>query len=202
MSGSDPFVSVAQSTSTISELVQGFRLTEEAEMKRICRLAVIGPMLVAVLLFTGIASAVATVGTFYDQHVETFQTALPECSPPDLVGTSTVTETTAGHFTETTNGFHAEGSTTFLERVDFPDGRFVLGGGTDHFDFNVTRGGTVTSTSVGQEPRTIYSANGEPIGRVLIHASSHLTFHDANGNGQPDEGEVTSSIDRFFFTCN
>ena len=171
-------------------------------MKRISRLAAIGGVLAAALVFSGIASGVAAVGTFYDQHVETVQTALPECLPPDLVGTSTVTETTAGHFTQTTNGFHTEGSTTRLERVDFPDGRFVLGGGTDHFDLNVTRGGTVTSTFVGQEPRTIYNANGEPTGRVLIHASSHLTFHDANGNGQPDEGEVTSSVDRFFFTCN
>jgi hypothetical protein len=52
-----------------------------------------------------------------------------------------------------------------------------------------------------QEQRTIYSAEGQPIGEVVIHAVSHVTFRDANGNGEPDPGEITAGVDRFFFTC-
>jgi hypothetical protein len=29
----------------------------------------------------------------------------------------------------------------------------------------------------------------------------HITYRDANGNGMPDEGEITANVDRFFFTC-
>jgi hypothetical protein len=61
--------------------------------------------------------------------------------------------------------------------------------------------GTV-STSVFQEPRTIYSADGQPVGKVFLHALSHVTFRDANGNSVPDPGEITANVDRFFFTCH
>jgi hypothetical protein len=58
------------------------------------------------------------------------------------------------------------------------------------------------STSVFQEPRTIYSADGQPVGKVFLHALSHVTFRDANGNSVPDPGEITANVDRFFFTCH
>jgi hypothetical protein len=60
---------------------------------------------------------------------------------------------------------------------------------------------TVNTTPI-QERRTIYSAEGEPIGQVFIHAVSHLSFRDANGNGVPDPGEITANVDRFVFTCH
>jgi hypothetical protein len=95
--------------------------------------------------------------------------------PPDLVGTLTLTSTQRGTFTETATGFHIEGSNTEGYRVDFPDGRYVIGAAITRFNFNVTTSGETTFTSAIREPRTIYDAVGEPVGRVFIHALSHTT---------------------------
>jgi len=70
----------------------------------------------------------------------------------------------------------------------------------EHFTFIATPPQTI-STSVIQELRTIYSADGQLVGKVFIHALSHVTFRDANGNSAPDPGEITANVDRFFFTC-
>jgi hypothetical protein len=59
-----------------------------------------------------------------------------------------------------------------------------------------------TNTVAIQASRTIYATDGQPIGQVMIHARSHITFSDANGNGQPDPGEITASVDHFRFTCH
>jgi hypothetical protein len=150
------------------------------------------------------AFAGATVFRFHFEQPEVFETALPECLPADLVGIATGVEITDGQAVETpSGGFEVRGTTSFRSRVDFPDGRYVLSpGGIEHFNFEFNRGGTVVTKSVTREPRTIYDASGAAVGRVTIHADTHLTFHDANGNGVPDDGEVTASVDKFFFTCN
>jgi len=160
--------------------------------------------LVAFALFVpvGAAQARATVGKFSDTVTETGSTALPECLPPDLVGSLSLTSVVTGHFTETTTGFHVAGTNTESYRVDFPDGRYVLGVATSHFAFNVSGSGRTTTKTVIREPRTIYDANGDRIGRVFIHAVSVITYRDANGNGMPDDGEITANVDRFFFTCH
>ena len=171
-------------------------------MRRLCLTGMTTLMAwLVVLVAADTSSGRATVGTFYDQHVETFSTTLPECLPPDLIGTSTGTETTTGHFTENTNSFHFEGTTTFAYRVDFPDGRHVVGSAVSHFAFNASTSGQTTSMTVTREPRTIYDADGQPEGRVVIHALSHITYRDSNANGTPDSGEIRASVDRFFFTC-
>jgi hypothetical protein len=157
--------------------------------------------LVGLLLPAGIAHAQATVFRFEFQELLPESTSLPECLPPDLAGTQTGTETTVGQVTETGRTFHVHGTTTAEYRVVFPDGRYVDGTAVEHFSFNVN-GPQTTSTTAIQEPRTIYSADGQPIGRVFIHALSHITFRDANGNGAPDPGEISSSVERFFFTCH
>jgi hypothetical protein len=36
---------------------------------------------------------------------------------------------------------------------------------------------------------------------VTIHAVSHVAFMDADGDHQPDPGEVTASVDHFRVTC-
>ena len=145
----------------------------------------------------------ATVVRFEFQNPLSGSTALPECLPPELIGTVTGTETTVGQFTDTTPGFHVHGTDTLDYQVDFPDGRYVLGTAVEHFDFNVNfQSGQTTNTVAIQEPRTIYAADGQPIGKVMIHALSHITFSDANGNGQPDPGEITANIDHFMFICH
>jgi acid stress-induced BolA-like protein IbaG/YrbA len=148
------------------------------------------------------AWAGATVFSFHFEQPDVFETSLPECLPADLVGLSTGVEITDGQAVETpSGGSNVQATTAFPYRVDFPDGRYVLGNGIEHFGFHFSRGETVSIKSVVKEARTVYDANGQPIGSGTIHANSHTTFHDANGNGQPDDGEVTASVDKFDFTC-
>lgn len=165
------------------------------------RLLVLATATLTSLVIAGTSYGRATVGTFYDQHTETFSGPLPECLSPDLVGINTGIETTTGHFTATNTGFHFQGTTTFNYTTTFPDGSYVVGAARTPFDFNTSVSEGTTTTQITQETRTIYNANSQPIGHVFIHALSHVTFRDANGNGNPDPGEITSSVDRFFFTC-
>jgi hypothetical protein len=161
----------------------------------------IGVTLLATLVLAPAAHAQATVFRFQFQEPLPESTALPECLPPDLVGTQTGTETTIGQVVDTGHSFQVHGTTTLEYQVVFPDGRYVVGTAVEHISFNANAPQTVNTTTI-QEQRTIYSADGQPIGRVVIHAVSHLTFRDANGNEEPDPGEITASVDRFFFTCH
>jgi hypothetical protein len=166
---------------------------------------------VGLALATALALALLVASSTYGQATtERFDiefpfsgtTALPECLPEDLVGTLTGTNRQVGHVAETDRGFHVHGTETESYTVVFPDGSYVEGVATGHFKFNVTfRSGTTSVTTVIQEPRTIFDANDEPIGKVFIHAVSHITYRDVNGNGEPDEGELRANVDRFFFTC-
>jgi hypothetical protein len=150
------------------------------------------------------AFAGAEVGTFHFEEVVTDPASLPECMPAalaDMVGTQDGFETTDGHFSANATGFHFAGTTVFSYRVDFPDGRYVVGAGISHFTGNFTASGETLSGEMIREPRTIYDPDGQVIGRVLIHAVAHLTYRDADGNGQPDPGEITVEVSRFAFTC-
>ena len=57
-------------------------------------------------------------------------------------------------------------------------------------------------TGGGREPRTVYAADGAPVVQVVIHAGSHITFRDSNGDGEPQPNEISSSVEWFFFTCH
>jgi hypothetical protein len=157
-------------------------------------------MTLLALLVPSTAHAQANVVRFAFQEPLPESTALPECLPPNLVGTQTGTETTVGQATETGHTFQAHGTTRLEYRVVFPDGRYVVGSSVEHFSFILNAPLTINTTPI-QEHRTIYSAQGQPIGEVVLHAVSHMTFRDVNGNGQPDPGEITANVDRFFFTC-
>lgn len=147
------------------------------------------------------SASAADHGRFEFTISETFQGAIPECFAPDLIGTNVATEKTTGRFTETSSGVvTVSGSNVFDYRVDFPNGMYAEGTGTSHFAFVATPNVSV-QTQAGSEPRTVYSPDGEPIAKVRIHAISHVTYRDLNGNGEPDENEVSAEIDRFFFTC-
>jgi hypothetical protein len=127
-----------------------------------------------------------------------------ECLPAsEPIGTISVTERVVGQSTQTTQGFNIHGTDSLDYRADFPDGTYILGSAVSHFNFNVNvQSGQTSFTEVIQEPRSIYDANGQPIGTVMIHALSHITYRDANGNGQPDPGEITANVDHFRFTCH
>ena len=149
----------------------------------------------ALLLFSAPpAFAQASVTRFEFSNTVVDTGALPECLPADLVGTTVGIETTTGQAVETATAFHVHGTNTFDYRTDFPDGRYVIGNAVGHFSFTANLRDLSTFTNVIQEPRTIYSSDGEPIGTVMIHALEHTTFNAATG-------EIYSSVERFFFTC-
>lgn len=114
--------------------------------------------------------------------------------------------TVAGRFTENgppTFGFHFHGTRTLDYRIDYVDGRYVLGTAVGHFDENAAgRLRTFTTTEATQAYGTLYGSDGQPLGRVTIHAIFHLTYRDTNGNGPLDPGEITASVDRFRLTCS
>jgi hypothetical protein len=145
----------------------------------------------------------ASVERFNFTFTETFETPLPECFVEDLVGTAVNTVTFAGQWVETSSGvFHVRGTETIAFRVDFPNGMYADGTATSHFSFTAN-GSVVVSTEVAaRDPRTIYASDGTPIVQVVIHAGSHVTYRDLNGDGEPQADEISASVDRFFFTCH
>jgi hypothetical protein len=124
-----------------------------------------------------------------------------ECLSPDLVGavTATLTGSGQGVFSGPAESEHWTVDTTY--RVDFPDGSYALGSAVEHHVRTFNERTRATATVTIQEPRTLYAADGRPIGQVLIHYILHVTFSDANHSGQPDAGEITASIEQFRFTC-
>jgi hypothetical protein len=73
---------------------------------------------------------------------------------------------------------------------------------TAHFSFT-TNGSVVVDRQIeNNDRRTIYASDGTPIGQIVIHAFSLVTFHDLNGDREPQADEISASIDTFFFTCH
>jgi hypothetical protein len=93
------------------------------------------------------------------------------------------------------------GVNTFDYHGDFPNGIYVQSGlNRDIFVFVANPPLTVNNVA-GQDLRTIYAADGTPIGTLSIHETIHITFQDTNGNGQPDPGEITVQFDHFRLRC-
>jgi len=126
--------------------------------------------------------------------------SLPECLDAG-VGSQTGTETLDGQLVIAGSTFNFRGTSTLEYTVRFDDGTVVTGSAVEHLSFHAAGGGTTVQTSAIQERRVIVDAEGRPVGTVTIHAVSHVTYADANHNGQPDPGEFRSVVDRFFFTC-
>ena len=150
------------------------------------------------ITFTGTASAQATRGDFTFQNTVTF-TDVSSCT--GLTGTGVNTATTVGQFVATGETFHVHGNTTQVYRIDWSDGSYLLSRSPSHFEFNTNSLGQFVSTEVQQDPGILYSADGQVIGRLSVFTLSHMTSRDTNGNGQPDPGEVTASVDQFRVTC-
>lgn len=156
-------------------------------------LGVFSLVLVAPLAFGGVAVAKAATVTpiYHSQQLPDLNT-LPECFE-ETEGQQVGTETFTGQAVSTAGGtLHIRGTTTLDYVVTFPDGRYVSGVATEHISLNFTASVTA-NTVVVVEPRTIFSADGQPIGRVRLHAVSHYTYQ---------AGELRSVVDRFSFTCH
>ena len=156
----------------------------------------------ALLIPAGAAQAQATVFRFSGSDTETFSAPLEGCLPPDLIGTVTASFTTTGQAVDTgQNPFAVHGVDTYDYHADFPNGIYVQSGlNQDHFTFIFNPPLTV-NTVASQDKRTIYAADGTPIGTLSILETIHITFQDTNGNGQPDPGEITVQFDKFRLHC-
>jgi len=150
------------------------------------------------LLFAATASAAATVGTFYQQET-IIGPDVSLCT--GLTGTVTNTATDAGRFVDTGGTFHVSGTTTQDYRTDWSDGSYLISHSPSHFEFN-TNSGEFVSTEAQQDRGTLYSADGQVIGQQTVFTLTHLTWRDTNGNGQPDPGEFTSSVEQFRVSCS
>jgi len=67
---------------------------------------------------------------------------------------------------------------------------------------NATHRDQLITTQAAYGTGTLYGSAGQPLGAVNIHELFHLSFRDANGNHQPDAGEITASVDRFELACS
>jgi hypothetical protein len=156
----------------------------------------------ALLATAAVASADAVITRFSFSETLVFPVTGYFCLP-DSVGTATQTETLTGQIVETPGGvFTFHGVDTFDIHVVFPDGTYVQSGriNRDLKSFVLNSPLTVSTTAT-QDFETIYNAQGQPIGKIMIHEISHVTFMDLNGNGQPDPGEITVQFDRFRLNC-
>jgi hypothetical protein len=170
--------------------------------------ALVAALAVAVLGLLALAGAThgaAETGSFQFQNTFTDQVNdTGTCLGPGATGTITGTETVVGRFTENgppAFGFHDHGTSTIVYRINYADGRYVLGTTVVHFDDNATHQDQFTSTGAVQDSGTLYDAAGQPLGPVTVHAIFHITYTDTNGNHQPDPGEVTANVDHFTLTC-
>jgi hypothetical protein len=158
-------------------------------------------LLVALLVPVGAARAQATVFRFSETHTEDITTSLEGCLPEDLVGTGTLTETSTGQVVDTGKVFTVRGVNEFDLHLVFPDGSYVESGlNRDRYVF-VANSPLTVYNAVTQDFRTIYAADGTPIGTLSIHAGIHITYRDLNGNDMPDPGEITAEFEYFRLRC-
>ncbi|MFH8251091.1 hypothetical protein ACH3VR_12045 [Microbacterium sp. B2969] len=146
-----------------------------------------------ILTVPSAAEASATVTRFTFSGTETFADSPPECVPEVKSGVTNAVDTGSGQITETSHGYQIHVSDTFVYRTDFDDGSYLTGVAHGHFT-EVGTGSVTVHTEVVREPRTIYSADGVPIGRVMIHYLLHTTTDNLTG-------DTSASIEKFFATC-
>jgi hypothetical protein len=158
-------------------------------------------LLAALVLPAGLAHAQATVVRFSESHTQELTTALEGCLPEDLVGTGTLTETSTGQVVDTGKVLTVRGVNEYDLHLVFPDGRYVQSGlSRDRYVF-VANSPLTVYNAVTQDFRTIYAADGTPIGTLSIHAGVHVTYRDLNGNDMPDPGEITAEFEYFRLRC-
>lgn len=150
------------------------------------------------LLSTGGAFGRAEVGTFYDQQFFSDTTTDFPCAlgvPVRITGTVT----DEGRFTNVEGNHHSGVGTETIEyRIDLPDGRYALGSVVGHFSLSINfHHSTWVNTSEQDEQATLYGSDGTPIGQMIVKGTTHITYFDANGNGEPDPDEVRSELENF-----
>ena len=182
---------------------------------RVTRRALLGGALAAVCLGLGATAALGdttdtgrqagnstlTVGVFTDteQFSDTVQGDYP-CFE-GVTGTISGTDILSGHYNNSPDLFHFDGTETVDYRIDFNDGRYAIGESSERVSFSASGGRTEITTNTGQEQATVYAPDGRVIGTVTIRSVFHLTWTDLNGNHQPDPGEIKATVDQVRVGC-
>jgi hypothetical protein len=172
--------------------------------RSLTRLAALIAAVLGLLALAAVAHGRTETGSFV--ITETFSDVVDDsgtCLGPGATGTIAGTATVVGHFTETgppALKFQVHGTNTATYRVDYADGRYILGSSLTHFSENANAP-QFSNHEVTRDQGTLYAATGQPLGRVIIHAVSQITFRDANGNFQPDPGEIKANVDHVRVTC-
>ena len=93
---------------------------------------------------------------------------------PEGVGTATQTESSTGQFVETGSGvFTFHGVDAYDLRIDFADGSYVQSGLDRDLISAVFNPPLTVFNVVTQDLETLYNAQGQPVGKIEIHAGSH-----------------------------
>jgi hypothetical protein len=147
-------------------------------------------------------AAPATVTRFIVVHDPEIFTASAFCLPEDLLGTVTTQEVSSEKSVETSSGvFQINGVDDFSYRIDFPDGSYVEAGiDRDLFSFVGNPSG-FQFTRVTQDFETIHASDGTAVGKLALNGILHTSWHDADRDGVPDEGELTTQVDHFRIRC-
>src|SRR5919106_4146210 len=160
-------------------------------------------VVLVVLVSAAPAQAQATVVPFSETSTATFEAGLDSC-PQDsiLSGTITLTQTSTGQVVETPGDvFTIRGVRDIEYRLEQSDGMYIESGPSrEHFVFVANPPHTV-SLSVSQDSRTIYAADGTPVGTLSIHAVLLIMFTDLNGDLVFDPGEITTQFSYFRLRC-
>src|SRR5450759_2538201 len=148
------------------------------------------------------ANAGAIVDRESSSHTETFTAPLDFCLPEDLIGQVTITETSTSQSVQTVSDvFTIRFVNEYDYRIEFPDGRYVQSGINRDLVVFVASPSHSVLNLVTQDFRTVYAADGTPVGKLSVHAVFHITFNAVTGNSQVDEGELKSAIDKFDLRC-
>ena len=151
----------------------------------------------------GPKAAAAPPVAFFNQETEVNPVDGTECVSGVGPGIETITFTDIGQFVQTKSGFHFAVTETIDSHTIFTNGYHMDAVGHAHVNFNTnfTSGETVTTLG-GPEIHTIFNAQDVAVAQAKFVGVAHTTYRDLNGNGQPDDGEITSSFERFHFICS
>jgi hypothetical protein len=90
-------------------------------------------------------------------------------------------------------------------RFTFSDGAYGLADINENFNYNSPdlRNPTLTLTDTFRLQGQIYSADGVPTGETVSgHGTTHFTWNDTDGNGDPTPGDdYKAYVDNFRITC-
>ena len=159
-------------------------------------IAAVGAGMTLSITTSVVVAARATVTPFSWEVTYAYDGQLPsECLSDQLTATyGPVTEFGYGEVVENDSGVTVRGRDGMTYSFDLSDGRHVEGTAAGTFT-SVERGGVFVYNEEIHEPRTIYSADGRIVGRVMIHALAHVVYDVSTDS-------VRASIDRYFFTCS